>query len=129
MRSLVLSLFSINKNKKVVKTKIYLPQVVYKAQTKAIQALGKSRKFVNTTMYMYRVVYTVQTKTRQALGKSRKFVNTTIYIYRVDYNWQRRHQQKTKNLHSKRSIIFYYRGWSTKVNYIKHRHQEKKYQY
>ena len=62
MRSLVLSLFSTNKNKKVVKTKIYLPRVVYTAQTKARQALDKSRKFVNTTIYIHRVVYTAQTK-------------------------------------------------------------------
>ena len=33
-RSLVPSLFSTNKNKKVVKTKIYLPRVVYTAQRK-----------------------------------------------------------------------------------------------
>ena len=78
MRLLVLSLSSTNKNKKVVKTKIYLPQVVYMAQTKARQALGKSRKFVKTTIYIYRVVYTARTKARQALGKSRKFVKTHI---------------------------------------------------
>ena len=59
MRSLVLSLFSTNKNKKVVRTKIYLTRVVYIA---ARQALDKSRKFVKTTIYKYRVVYTVQTK-------------------------------------------------------------------
>ena len=50
MRSLVLSLFSTNKNKKVVRTKIYLTQVVY---TAAEQALNKSRKFVKTTIYIY----------------------------------------------------------------------------
>ena len=59
MRSLVLSLFSTNKNKKVVRTKIYLPRVVY---TAAKQALDKSRKFVKTMIYIYRVVYTAQTK-------------------------------------------------------------------
>ena len=59
MRLLVLSLFSTNKNKKVVKTKIYLPRVVY---TVARQALDKSRKFVKTTIYKYQVVYTTQTK-------------------------------------------------------------------
>jgi len=45
-----LSLFSTNKNKKVVRTKIYLPRVVY---TAAKQALDKSRKFVKTTIYKY----------------------------------------------------------------------------
>ena len=64
MRSLVLSLFSTNKNKKVVKTKIYSPRVVYTAQTKARQALGKSRKFVKTTIYIHRVVYTTQMRVR-----------------------------------------------------------------
>ena len=53
MKSLVLSLFSTNKNKKVVRTKNYLPQVVY---TAARQALDKSIKFVKTTIYRYRVV-------------------------------------------------------------------------
>ena len=43
MRLLVLSIFNTNKNKKVVKTKIYLPRVVY---TEAKQALDKLRKFV-----------------------------------------------------------------------------------
>ena len=95
MRSLVLSLFSTNKNKKVVKTKIYLPRVVYTAQTKARQALGKSRKFVNTTIYIYRVVYTAQTKTRQALGKSRKFVkhndlHTPSGLYSVEESQNKR---------------------------------------
>ena len=59
MRLLVLSLFSTNKNKKVVKTKIYLPRVVY---TAAKQPLDKSRKFVKTMIYKYRVVYTAQSK-------------------------------------------------------------------
>ena len=59
MRSLVLSLFSTNKNKKVVRTKIYLTRVVY---TAAGQALDKSRKFVKTMIYIYQVVYTAQTK-------------------------------------------------------------------
>ena len=109
MRSLVLSLFSTNKNKKVVRTKNYLPRVVY---TAARQALDKSRKFVKTTICIYQVVYTAQMKARQALDKSRKFVKPTIYRYRVVYkaktSRQRRHQQKTKNLHSKRSIMSYY---------------------
>ena len=61
---MVLSLFSTNKNKKVVKTKIYLPQVVYTAQMKARQALVKSKKFVKTTIYRQRVVYTTQMKAR-----------------------------------------------------------------
>ena len=60
---MVLSLFSINKNKKVIRTKIYLPRVVY---TAARQALDKSRKFVKTTIDIYQVVYTTQTKARQA---------------------------------------------------------------
>ena len=49
MRSLVLSLFSTNKNIKVVRTKIYLTQVVY---TAVGQALDKSRKFVKTKIYL-----------------------------------------------------------------------------
>ena len=53
MRLLVLSLFSTNKNKKVVETKIYSPLVVYTSQTKAGQALGKSRKFVKTRPSSY----------------------------------------------------------------------------
>ena len=57
-------MFSTNKNKKVVKTKIYLPRVVYTTHTKAKQALGKSRKFVKTTIYRHRVVYTTQMKAR-----------------------------------------------------------------
>ena len=155
MRSLVLSLFSTNKNKKMVKIKIYIYRVVYTAQMKARQALDKPTKFVKKMIYIYRVVYTAQTKARQALDRSRKFVKTTVCIYRVVYtaqmkarqvldkkvcqdndlhipsktSRQRRHQQKIKNLHSKRSIVSYYRSWSTKVNYIKHCHQEKKYQY
>ena len=104
MRSPVLSLFSTNKNTKFVKTMIYIYRVVYTTQTKARKALDRSIKFVKTTIYLNRVVY-----------KTKK--------YR-----QRRHQQKIKNLHSKRSIVFYYRSWSTKVNYIKHCLQEKKYQ-
>ena len=59
MRLLVLSLFSTNKNKKVVRIKIYLTRVVYMV---ARQALDKSRKFVKTMIYIYRVVYTAQTK-------------------------------------------------------------------
>ena len=74
MRSLVLSLFSTNKNKKVDRTKIYLTRVVYMA---ARQALDKSRKFVKTTIYRYRVV--LQGKDIQAKKTS----------------------TKTKNLHSK----------------------------
>ena len=66
LKSLVLGLFSNNKNKKVVRTKIYLTRVVY---TAARQALDKSRKFVKTTIYKYRVVYTAQMKARQALDK------------------------------------------------------------
>ena len=71
MRLLDLSLFSTNKNKKVVKTKIYLPRVVYTAQTKARQALGKSKKFVKTTIYIYRVDYMAQIKAIQTLDLSR----------------------------------------------------------
>ena len=50
MRSLVLSLFSTNKNKNVVRTMIYLSRVVYMT---ARQALDKSRKFVKTTIYAH----------------------------------------------------------------------------
>ena len=73
---MVPSLFSTNKNKKVVKTMIYVYRVVYTVQSKARQALDRSRKFVRTMIYVYQVVYMAQT-------------------YR-----QRRHQQKIKNLHS-----------------------------
>ena len=104
LRSPVLSLFSTNKNRKFVKTTIYICRVVYTAQTKARQALDRSRKFVKTTIYIYRVVYTAQTKAIQALDRSRKFVKTTIYLNRVVYKTktsrQKRHQQKIKNLHS-----------------------------
>ena len=71
MRSLVLSLSSTNKNKKVVKTKIYLPRVVYTAQTKARQALDKSRISVKTMIYIYQVVFTAQIKAIQTLDLSR----------------------------------------------------------
>ena len=56
-RSPVLSLFSTSKNRKSVKTMIYIYRVVYMAQTKARKALDRSRKFVKTTIYLNRVVY------------------------------------------------------------------------
>ena len=40
-----------------------------------------------------------------------------------------KNKESSFNLYPKRSRVFYYRSWSTKVNYIKHCHQEKKYQY
>ena len=78
MRSLILSLFSTNKNKKVVRTKIYLPRVVYMA---ARQALDKTRKFVKTMIYIYRVVYTAQMKARQALGKSNDYSEKNLITW------------------------------------------------
>ena len=98
LRLPILSLFSTNKNRKFVKTMIYICRVVYTAQMKARQALDRSRKFVKTTIYIYRVVYTAQTKARQALDRSRKFIKTMIYLSWVVYETkkyrQRRHQQK-----------------------------------
>ena len=67
MRSLVLSLFNTNKNKKVVKTRIYLPRVVYTAQTKARQALGKSRKFVKTQSGLHNAD---ESQNKQLLGEN-----------------------------------------------------------
>ena len=49
LRSLVLSLFNTDKNKKA---KIYIPRVIYMAQMKAGQALDKSRNFVKPTIYI-----------------------------------------------------------------------------
>ena len=65
-------------------------------------------------------------------NKSTKFVKTTIYTElftrrghpgKEDIN---KNKESSFNLYPKRSIVFYYRSWSTKV---KHRHQEKKHQY
>ena len=47
MRSLVLSLFSTNKNIKFVKTTTYI-KLFYTAQMKARQVLDKSRKFAKS---------------------------------------------------------------------------------
>ena len=77
MRSLVLSLFSTNKNKKVVRTKNYLPQVVY---TAARQALDKSRKLVKATIYRHRVVYKAKTsrQRRHQQKKQRIFIQKEV---------------------------------------------------
>ena len=67
------------------------------AQTKARQALGKSRKFVKTTIYIHRVVYTTQMRVRTN-NYSEKDIQT------------KKSSTKIKDLHSKRSIVSYYKS-------------------
>ena len=127
----VLSLFSTNKNTKFVETTIYTELFTSHGQKpdKHLTDQGGLSKHQPT----YTELFTRhKLKAREKHDRSIEFVKTMIYLTWVVYETkkyrQRRHQQKIKNLHSKRSLVFYYRSWSTKVNYIKHCHQEKKYQ-
>ena len=77
---LVPSLFSTNKNRKFVKTMIYICRVVYTAQTKARQALGKSSEFVKTTISIHRVVYTMQMRARTNNYSEKILITWTTHL-------------------------------------------------
>ena len=95
------------------------------AQKKARQALDRSRKVVNTKIYIYNELFTWD---RKVLDKSKKFVKIARRIvYKTKYsasqvtltNWTNHPRNKqgiqakkasTKNLHSKRSIMSYYKA-------------------
>ena len=105
--------------------------VVYMVQTKARQALGKPRKFVNTTIYIHRVVYTTQMKVRMINYSEKILITWTTHLKNkqgLDIQTKKT-STKIKDLHSKGSIVSCYKSWSTKVDYIKHYHQEKELQY
>ena len=71
MRLPILSLFSTNKNRKFVKTMIYVYRVVYMAQTKARQALD---------IYIHRVICTTQMKARTNNYSKKILITWTTHL-------------------------------------------------
>ena len=83
------------------------------AQTKARQALNKSRKFAKTTIHICQVVYMAKTKAKQAPDKSNDYQEKTLITWTTHPKNKQGIQAKktsTKNLHSKRSIMSYYKA-------------------